>query len=48
MNVYEGRRYLIVVGDVNLYFMLRAFAENVNAKLRCVKYVVIKDYSHKV
>ena len=37
-----------MVGDVNLFFILRAFGENVNAKLKCVKYVVMKDYSHKV
>ena len=47
-NVCKGRRDLVVVGDVNLFSIFRAFHENVKAKLKCVKYVVIEDYSHNV
>ena len=30
----------IVVGDVNLFTIFRAFDENTKAKLKCVKYVL--------
>ena len=45
-NVCDGRRDLIVVGDVNLFSIFWASDENVKAKLKCVKLVVIEDYSH--
>ena len=39
-NVCIGKRNLIVVGDVNLFTIFRAFDENIKAKLKCVKYVL--------
>ena len=47
-SVCEGRRDLIVVGDVNLFSIFRASNENVKTKLKCVKFVLTEDYSHNV
>ena len=47
-NVSKGRRDLIVLGDVNVFSILWAFDENAKAKWKCVKFVVIEDYSHNV
>ena len=47
-NVFEGRRDLIMVGDLNLLSIFPASDENVKAKPRCVKFVVSENYSHNV
>ena len=38
----------MVVGNINLFSIFRASDKNVKAKLKCVKFVLIEDYSHNV
>ena len=38
----------MVADDVNLFSIFRASDENAKAKLKCVKFVLIEDYSHNV
>ena len=47
-NVCKGKRDFVLVCEVNLFSIFRACEENVKAKLKCVKYVVMEDYSHNV
>ena len=42
------RKYLIVLGDVNVFSIFGTRDENVKAKLKCVKFIFIEYYSHNI